>query len=232
MDTPYDLSLAERVLADGNHPVGLALSLVPDGSRVLELGCATGYVTRLLSHHKGCRVSGVELMPRAAEQARPFCQTLIVGDLEDPSVMGQAAGTYDVILAGDVLEHLRHPDRLLLALRPWLAPGGAWVISVPNVAHWSVRKELLLGRFNYTARGIMDATHLRWFTRQTLRDLLERCGYKVTRQSAVYTLPRQDSLGLQGLARRLQAAGWAPGFFGYQLVARAQPQEAAQAARP
>jgi hypothetical protein len=147
---------------------------------------------------------------------------LIVGDLEDPAVLAQVTGEYGVILAGDVLEHLRDPGRLLEALRPRLAPAGAWVISVPNVAHWSVRKELLRGRFDFTDRGIMDASHLRWFTQRTLAHLLVRAGYVVERQEAVYTVPLQGKLPLAGLARRLQAIRLAQGFFGYQLVARAR----------
>jgi 2-polyprenyl-3-methyl-5-hydroxy-6-metoxy-1,4-benzoquinol methylase len=221
MNAPYELDLVAEVLGDMNHPVGLALSLVPPRSCVLELGCATGYVTRLLTEKKGCRVTGVELMREAAEGARPYCQSLIVGDLEAPEVLGQITGEYDVILAGDVLEHLRYPDQLLVALRPRLAPAGVWVISVPNVAHWSVRKELLLGRFDYTARGIMDASHLRWFTPRTLAEMLRRAGYHIRSQEAIYTLPMQDRMKLRGLAQRLQRTRWRQGFFGYQLVVQA-----------
>jgi O-antigen biosynthesis protein len=221
VNAPYRVGLAQAVLNDLNHPVGLALSLVPPDSRVLELGCATGYVTRLLTEQKGCQVTGVDIMPAAAELARPYCRRLIVGDLESAEVLGQIDDEFDVILAGDVLEHLRFPDQLLHQLRPRLAPAGSWVISVPNVAHWSVRKELLLGRFDFTARGIMDATHLRWFTLRTLAAMLRRTGYQIRHQEAIYTLPMQDRLRLRGLARRLQAMHWAQGFFGYQLLVQA-----------
>ena len=222
-ETPYDLTGDPRAAHDRNHPIGLALDWIGTGRAVLELGSATGYVTRLLSQERGCTVTGVEYMPEAAERARPFAQRLIVGDVEAPEVLAQLTGPYDVILAGDLLEHLRAPERLLAALRPALAPGGGWVISVPNVAHWSVRKELLLGRFDYTARGIMDRSHLRWFTRRSLARMLAAAGYRVQRLSGVYTLPLQDQLGLRGLAARLRERNWLPGLLSYQIVAQAAP---------
>lgn len=221
MSAVYDLATDASVLNDLNHPIGLALSLIRSGQRVLELGCATGYTTRLLAQHLNCTVTGVEYMPEAAERARPFCQQLVVGDVESAETLDQLAGPYDVILAGDVLEHLRYPDRVLRRLTSALKPGGSWVISVPNIAHWSVRKELLFGRFNFTDRGIMDATHLHWFTRQTLAALLARSGYRVQRLSGIYTLPLQDTLHLHGWARRLQRRGIGSGLLSYQIVAQA-----------
>jgi len=223
MNTSYNLVISDQMLKDLNHPIGLALSMIGAGKEILELGCATGYVTRLLSQGRHCRVTGIEYMADAAELARPYCQKLIVGDVESPGILEQVNGPYDVILAGDILEHLRYPDRVLAQLRPALHPDGYWVISVPNIAHWSVRKELLLGRFNFTQRGIMDASHLRWFTIQTLTEMLNHTGYTLLRLEAVYTLPMQDILKLRGLASRLQRTKFAQGLFGYQLVAQAGP---------
>jgi 2-polyprenyl-3-methyl-5-hydroxy-6-metoxy-1,4-benzoquinol methylase len=221
MNAVYDLTAREAVLSDINHPIGLALSWVGRDRNVLELGCATGYTTRLLTQHLNCTVTGVEVIPEAAERARPYCQQLLIGDVEAADVLDQLTGPYDVILAGDVLEHLHYPDRVLKRLRSTLRAGGCWVISVPNIAHWSVRKELLMGRFNFTERGIMDATHLRWFTRRTLVDLLQKSGYRVQKLSGVYTLPQQNRLHLQGWARRLQRRGLAPGLLSYQICVQA-----------
>jgi 2-polyprenyl-3-methyl-5-hydroxy-6-metoxy-1,4-benzoquinol methylase len=211
--------------ADPDDAVGLALAMIGHGRDVLELGCAAGEVTRRLTETRGCRVTAVEVVPDDAERARPHCRTLVVGDLESPATLDAIGGQYDVILAGDVLEHLRRPDLLLTRLQSRLKPSGSWVISVPNVAHWSVRKELLLGRFDYTPRGIMDASHLRWFTVRTLSALLERCGYRIVRRDAVYTLPMQDALHLRGLARALRRTRRAPGLFGYQIVVEARVAE-------
>jgi 2-polyprenyl-3-methyl-5-hydroxy-6-metoxy-1,4-benzoquinol methylase len=221
MSAIYDLAADETVLNDLNHPIGLALSWVGHGRNVLELGCATGYTTRLLTQYLNCKVTGVEYVAQAAERARPYCQQLVIGDVEKSEVLDQLSGLYDVILAGDILEHLHHPERVLQQLRARLQPGGCWIISVPNIAHWSVRKELLMGRFNFTERGIMDATHLRWFTRRTLVDLLQKTGYRVERLSGIYTLPQQDRLHLHSWVRRLQQNNFAPGLFSYQIIARA-----------
>jgi hypothetical protein len=109
----------------------------------------------------------------------------------------------------------------LRALRHTLRPDSYWVISVPNVAHWSVRKELLQGRFDLTDTGVMDRTHLRWFTVRSLREMIEGAGYRVQRLEAAYTLPMQDALGLRSGAARLRKTRLWPALFGIQLVAQA-----------
>jgi 2-polyprenyl-3-methyl-5-hydroxy-6-metoxy-1,4-benzoquinol methylase len=220
----YDFAISDAAVADRNHTLALQFEMIGRDKNVLELGCATGRVTRYLTVRLGCRVTGVEFDPQAAELARPFCQRLVVGDLEADATLRQAAGAYDIILAGDVLEHLREPARVLAALHNSLKPGGYWVISVPNVAHWSVRKELLRGRFDFTDTGVMDQTHLRWFTVKTLSEMIAQAGYAVKYLDAVYTVPLQDQLHLRGLARWLQRRRIAPGFFGIQLVVQAAPK--------
>jgi SAM-dependent methyltransferase len=220
----YDFAISDAAMADRNHTLALQFEMIGRDKDVLELGCATGRVTRYLTEQLGCRVTGVEFDPQAAELARPFCRRFIVGDLASDVTLRQAAGAYDVILAGDVLEHLREPARVMAVLRNSLKPGGTWVISVPNIAHWSVRKELLRGRFDFTDTGVMDRTHLRWFTVKTLSEMIEGAGYAVQRMDAVYTVPLQDQLHLRGLARWLQRQRIAPGFFGIQLVVQATPK--------
>lgn len=223
MNLKYDFDITASTLADDNNTVSLQFAVVGRGKDVLELGCATGRVTRLLTEALECRVTGVEYDAGAAELARPYCRRLVIGDLLDEATLAAATGEYDVILAGDVLEHLRAPEVVLRALRSSLRPGGYWVISVPNIAHWSVRKELAQGRFDYTDTGVMDRTHLRWFTLSSLGRLLADCGYRVTRTEAVTTLPLQNALKLRGLAARLGRRRVAPGLLGIQLVAQAAP---------
>lgn len=223
MSLKYDFDITAATLEDANNTVSLQLGMVGRDKDVLELGCATGRVTRLLVEQHGCRVTGVEYDAGAAERARPFCQRLVIGDVLDEATLAAAAGEYDVILAGDVLEHLRAPELALRALRPSLRPGGCWVISVPNIAHWSVRKELLRGRFDYTDTGVMDRTHLRWFTPSSLGRLLADSGYRVVQARAVTTLPLQDALKLRRLAAWLGRRRIAPGLLGIQLVVQAAP---------
>jgi 2-polyprenyl-3-methyl-5-hydroxy-6-metoxy-1,4-benzoquinol methylase len=161
----------------------LVLDEVPAGARVLDVGCATGYLAAELSG-RGCTVDGIEVDPAAAQQARAHCREVVTGDLEAPlthtAVEAMLAGTRpDVILCADVLEHLRDPWTVLAWLRTLLAPGGRAVISVPNIAHWTARRALLEGRFDYADHGLLDRTHLRFFTRASAAELARRAGFAV-----------------------------------------------------
>lgn len=150
-----------------------AVRLVGEGARVLELGPATGYMSRAMVK-RGCSVVGVELDPAMAEQASEVCERVIVGDLDELDLEQELGeDRFDVIVAADVLEHLKDPLATLSRLRSYLKKDGAFVISVPNVAHGSVRLALLEGRFDYRDVGLLDATHLRFFTRQSLEEMLD-----------------------------------------------------------
>jgi 2-polyprenyl-3-methyl-5-hydroxy-6-metoxy-1,4-benzoquinol methylase len=147
--------------------------LVGDASRVLELGPATGYMSRAFTD-RGCTVVGIEIDPEMGERAGKFCERVIVGDLDTLDLAAELADErFDAIVAADVLEHLKDPLALLIRLRPFLKPDGCLVISVPNVAHGSVRLALLSGHFEYQEIGLLDSTHLRFFTRETLERLLD-----------------------------------------------------------
>ncbi len=149
------------------------------GGRVLEFGCATGYMTRILRDERACRVTGFEYSPAAAEQAARFCEDMIVGDIEDAALWTRLRGPYDVVMFADVLEHLRDPAAVLRRCQGLLAPGGALLISIPNIAHHTVRWNLLWGRFDYTESGLLDDSHLRFFTRRALLDQVRECGFRV-----------------------------------------------------
>jgi O-antigen biosynthesis protein len=149
------------------------IGLVGDSSRVLELGPATGYMSRVLSA-RGCTVVGIEIDPEMAERATEFCEQVIVGDLDTLDLAAELGDErFDTIVAADVLEHLKNPLQALERLRSFLKPDGSFVISIPNVAHGSVRLALLSGHFDYRQSGLLDSTHLRFFTRETLEKLLD-----------------------------------------------------------
>ncbi|MBI4482051.1 MAG: class I SAM-dependent methyltransferase [Acidobacteria bacterium] len=153
------------------------VAAVPDQSTVLEVGCATGYLSAELQR-RGCRVYGVELDEQAAERARPHCVQVLVGDAASVPLPFSPA-MFDCVLCGDVLEHLARPEEVLERVRPLLKGGGRLVVSIPNVANWSVRWHLLRGKFDYASQGILDRNHLRFFTLRTATELLKRCGYRV-----------------------------------------------------
>lgn len=188
------------------------LGLLRPGTRVLEVGCATGYLTRALRERLDCFVTAVEIRPDQAERARAFASHLVEGDICAPGVR-EAVGTgYDYVLYADVLEHLADPWEVVRWTRGVLADGGRLVASAPNVAYYKIRKRLLLGQFDYTPYGIMDDTHLRFFTRRTFRALFLENGYAVDREMRIFS-GKTD--------RRLWRL--APNAFTYQFLLQASP---------
>ncbi|HLH47246.1 MAG TPA: class I SAM-dependent methyltransferase, partial [Acidimicrobiales bacterium] len=172
----YDI---EVDLAAENTSHAQVVDLVGTGKDVLDVGCSTGYLAKVLTE-RGCRVSGVELDPEAAEAARAHCEAVLVADLDRDDLAALAfEHPFDVIVFADILEHLRDPVRTLRASASLLRPGGYVVVSIPNVGHGSVRLALAAGRFDYRDAGLLDRTHLRFFTRETLADLLSTAGFSL-----------------------------------------------------
>jgi O-antigen biosynthesis protein len=153
------------------------VELIGSNKAVLDVGCATGYLAKTLNAF-GNTVSGIEYEPAAAAVAAEHLKRVVVADLDNVDMSTAFDGaTFDVIVFGDVLEHLRDPLPPLRQARRMLRPGGYIVISIPNVAHGDVRMSLLAGRFRYTNVGLLDNTHLRFFTRDTLAELLSDAGF-------------------------------------------------------
>ena len=177
----YDTEI--DVNADSAHAKVVAMvESLRAGGRVLELGCSTGYMSRVF-RERGCRVVGVEIDPAAAARAGAACERVIVGDLDRIDLAAEAGDDrFDVVVAADVLEHLKDPVSVLRAAARLLKPEGWLVASIPNIAHGSVRLGLLGGQFpNDNELGLLDRTHLRFFTRETAQKLLEDGGFAVGR---------------------------------------------------
>ncbi len=175
---PVDVLRYPGFNPDPEDAHGMAFGAVPPMSRVLDVGCAGGALASALTNLKGCTVTGVEPNLERAAAARELGVNVIEGFL-GPEVMKELP-LHDVVILLDVLEHCEDPLSLLLLTKKLVAPGGRIIISVPNIAHWTVRLNLLLGRFDYAEAGIMDATHLRWFTRRTVLEMLARAGLRPT----------------------------------------------------
>jgi 2-polyprenyl-3-methyl-5-hydroxy-6-metoxy-1,4-benzoquinol methylase len=159
-----------------NTAHGAAVQMVGYGKRVLEFGCAAGHVTKVLVE-QNCTVTGVERDATAASGASRYADRVVVGDIEADEVWSELEGhTFDVLMFGDVLEHMRDPLAVLRRGVPLLAGGGVVVTSIPNVAHGDLRMALLRGRFDYGPWGLLDRTHLRLFTHETMLDLLHQAG--------------------------------------------------------
>lgn len=193
------------------------------GRKALDVGAADGFLAERLTA-QGWTVTALERDPELAARAHGRCKEVVVADLESAPPL--LHGPFDAIVYGDVLEHLSDPGAVLRALDQTLAPEGTVIVSVPNVAHLWVRLSLLAGRFDYADRGILDRTHLRFFTRRTLRELLRAAGLTVVELAVTPVplplvvpprwhgrwLPRVHALSA-GAAR-----GW-PGGLAYQFVA-------------
>lgn len=159
---------------DSSHAV--TLDIVGYNKRVLEVGCATGYFTKAL-RDRGCRIVGIEMDADAAAIAEKWAERIVVGNLDAGTLWQQLDGEqFDAITFGDVLEHLRNPLATIREAVHVLRPSGIVAISVPNVAHGDVRMALLQGDFPYHDTGLLDRTHVQFFTRRSLEQLIREAG--------------------------------------------------------
>jgi 2-polyprenyl-3-methyl-5-hydroxy-6-metoxy-1,4-benzoquinol methylase len=188
--------------------------------RILDVGCASGNLGELLQQ-KGHAVYGVEISDQAAQVARKKLTEVISGNIEMLQLPWDKH-YFDVIICADVLEHLIFPEQTLMKLRQYLKDNGVLLVSVPNVAHWSIRWCLLLGKWNYQETGLLDSGHLRFFTYQSFVELLRKTGYEVKHLYSSFKLPKWLKRLNRFWSGVLQICSYFPTLFGYQffLVAR------------
>jgi 2-polyprenyl-3-methyl-5-hydroxy-6-metoxy-1,4-benzoquinol methylase len=178
---------------------------------------------------RGCVVTGIEQDPEMAKIAEKHCTKMIVGDVENLNL--SELGTYDAIILGDVVEHLRNPREFLQKTGKLLNKGGKILISLPNVANIWVRLNLLFGRFNYSRVGILDETHLRFFTLETSKKIARDSGLEVI-STNVTPIPLPLILPSTSEGRPLSflhALNWGitklrKTLFGYQFILICQPK--------
>jgi methionine biosynthesis protein MetW len=231
MNTPENnnLSVSARYSYDIDMSGGTAaaevIRMTGHGKRVLELGPGPGTILRYLATHQDCKVSAVELDQECVDELKSVCEIIIQGDLDHQEWLKTLEGQhFDVIIAADVLEHLKNPWQCLMNVRNLLAPGGYAVISIPNVGHHSVLASLISGRFPYQSRGLLDRTHLRFFTRYDFENILYETGFLPSHWFAVQKLATDAELGhhwvtLQANQQDLLTAN--PYGNDYQYVVRA-----------
>jgi 2-polyprenyl-3-methyl-5-hydroxy-6-metoxy-1,4-benzoquinol methylase len=190
-----DLHASDGASAAQRLVVAAVAAHVPAGGHVLDVGCSTGHVAGAIAA-RGVQVTGVEPDPVAAERARAVCDEVITGGIDDAAIRARLPRGVDVVVFADVLEHLTDPTETLRFVRELLTPEGVVVTSIPNIAHWSARREVARGRFPATDHGLFDRTHLRFFTRATARELATGAGYDV-----IAEVPAPGALPLERLAR-------------------------------
>jgi len=163
--------------------------LIPVGDKVLEIGCGTGILGDVLRKKGLSCYEGIEPSREranlAAEKGHRIHNIYLDKDNCDD------LGVFGTIVLADVIEHLENPKDLLDLSKLLMQQSSRLIVSVPNVAHWSIRTQICLGRFNYTETGILDATHLRWFTCKSLEKYLQNCGFAIANKSYTcgYMLP-------------------------------------------
>lgn len=211
------------------------LDLVGTGRSVLDVGCATGYLAQALAA-RGCTVSGIEYDADAAEKARQHMAVVVVGDLHSFDFATAFPGElFDALVFGDILEHLLDPAAVLRSALAVLAPGGSVVISVPNVTHGSLRLAHLQGRWRYTETGLLDRTHIRFFTRRSLHDLLTEAGLVAADVRETMADPLGVEVEVNAAALPPGVLEWVreqPDALVYQFVVRAVRDDGSSAEQP
>ncbi len=224
-----DLHVYLRSIRPGERTSLSALAeLVGQRATVLDLGCGSGALGQYLQETAGCTTDGLTWSQAEADHAAPHYRRVVVADLETCDLLETfPAQHYDCIVCADVLEHLRAPERVLAACRELLKPGtGRLLVSVPNAGYAGLVAELLQGEFRYREEGLLDRTHLRFFTRRSLARFLGEQRWAIQSLETIRReLPesefkaRFDELP-PAVARYLLAA---PDALAYQFIGVAQP---------
>jgi GT2 family glycosyltransferase/2-polyprenyl-3-methyl-5-hydroxy-6-metoxy-1,4-benzoquinol methylase/glycosyltransferase involved in cell wall biosynthesis len=219
-----------RQIAQGERTsLSVLASFVKDGATVLDLGTGSGALGAYLREHHGCQVDGVTINEQEAALARPHYRRVVVANLDRSDWVDAFAGEqYDFIVCADVLEHLQRPETAVRDCRGLLAPGGQLLVSIPNASYSGLIADLLEGDFAYRDEGLLDRTHLRFFTRRSFTQFMADLGWHVEAVEAI-TRPlnesefrtRFDALP-PAVARYLLAQ---PDAGTYQLIFRVRPGE-------
>ncbi|GHZ20422.1 putative glycosyltransferase protein [Vibrio cholerae] len=164
---------------------------VPENSKVLEFGTANGKLTKYLTENKNCAVYGVELNESDAKIARQYARNIVVCDIEKFDWLNEYSNyAFDCIVFGDVLEHLHRPDTVLEKAKELLSPSGKILISIPNISNNAVIMELLENKFNYSDTGLLDSTHIKFFTKESLEKLIVDSGLFIELYTAIHREPQ------------------------------------------
>lgn len=213
-----------------NMAAAKVVRMVGAGLRVLEIGSGPGSITRLLKGNQ-CRVTALELDPVAIEKVAEHCDQVFPCDLNDSAWQDSLANNekFEAVVAGDVLEHLYDPWRVLKSLHPLLTHDGCVVMSLPHVGHNAVIASLIAGDFAYQPWGLLDKTHIRFFGIANIQRLVNDAGFKIVEVDFVVKAPEQTEFArrwrqLSSNAR--QALATNPFGTVYQVVLKAVPKNA------
>ena len=192
MNSKYDISLDLKI----KNSLSVILDRVNSNSTVLEFGPANGRMTKYLKEKLNCKVYAVEIDSKSAKDAEQFCEKIIVDDVEKYTWLKEFSDIqFDYIIFADVLEHLYFPQKVLEKSKSLLQENGSILISVPNIAHNAIIMELLNGDFTYRETGLLDNTHIRFFTKTTLDILLNDIKLYKAYETGIYENPMNTEFG-------------------------------------
>lgn len=184
-----------------NNSLSLILSRIKQNTSILEFGCANGRLTKYLSEEMKCKVTVVEIEEEAGKDAKPFAVDALLGDIdgniENYTWCERLKGkTFDFIIFADVLEHLRDPESVLKKCKYFLSDGGSILVSIPNIANNSIIINLLQDEFEYQEIGLLDNTHIKFYTRNTFHRMLGRLNYKMIFESGTFKKIGEDEFNI------------------------------------
>lgn len=187
--------------------------------RLLDIGCGSGALGKIVGQEIGCEVVGVTFSEAEAALASENLDQVIVQDLNDFDP--NSLGLFDCVICSHVLEHLYQPQSLLEQIHKILLPQATVIVALPNVLYWKQRLQFLRGSFKYTEGGLMDRTHFRFFDWKTAHQLIQESGYKVLEAQADGSFPLpiiRKLLPSLGVWVDSAAVIQFPGLFGFQFV--------------
>lgn len=187
------------------------LRFISPNSKVLEFGPSTGAATRYMKEKLNCAVTCVELIPEAAEQTKQYAEQMIVGDIDDDDWGKEIQDTFDFIIFADVLEHLRNPHLAIASAKRYLKNEGSIITSVPNIGHNSIILNLRKGIWEYNEKGLLDNTHIHFFTRKSL--------FKMFESINMFSVEEQ-SVSMRPCLSEFHTCYWRNPIFGISLIGK------------
>lgn len=175
---------------NARNSLSVLIQQVEPNSTVLEFGPANGRMTKYMKEQLNCQVYAVEIDEKSAADAAQYTEKMIVDSIENYAWMQEFKGIqFDYIIFADVLEHLYYPEKVLRSVKGFLKANGSILISIPNIAHNSIIINLLKNEFNYSPTGLLDDTHIRFFTKKTFDQLIEKTGLFRSFETAIFINP-------------------------------------------
>lgn len=220
----------DQTPAHEQHNPDLLRFIPPKSKKIVEIGCSSGALAREYKKiNAHCHYTGIEYVPEYVELAKRYCDSVLTLDIEsvDEHFL-ETALSCDCWIFGDVLEHLRDPWTLLKKIRKVIPQDGSVVACIPNAQHWSVQARLNCGEFRYEPSGLLDKTHLRWFTRITMIELFRETGFQIVEgMPRIFHEPQKERF-LSGIRTMAKSIGVDPELavndaLALQYVVRAIP---------